>query len=293
MRSANIRSRSLGPERYDGKSPVLRVQDPSNHESIPSGGTPRYAVQLPCCEDRSMGQDEAYFYLTEGGDRKKIRFHDYDEIYRRPGLYEQLFYDRLKCTSPARMAEWLRKSCEEAGAETHTLRVLDLGAGNGMVGEAIFSYGVARMVGIDILPEAKIAQERDRAGVYDAYYVADLTQPSSDLLKELCAWQFDCLMCVAALGFGDIPPRAFMAGFDLIEVGGWVCFNIKETFLAESDVSGFSRLVRRMWQSGMLDIHRMVRYRHRYSINGEPLQYFGIVGRKTEIPWRELGDKAP
>ena len=37
-------------------------------------------------------QDEAYFLLKEDGRELKIRFHDYDRIYDRAGLYEQLFY---------------------------------------------------------------------------------------------------------------------------------------------------------------------------------------------------------
>ncbi|MEN8261723.1 MAG: hypothetical protein ABFS02_14360 [Pseudomonadota bacterium] len=40
-------------------------------------------------------------------------------------------------------------------------------------------YGVARMVGVDIIPEAMEAQQRDRPAVYDDYYVADFTQLES------------------------------------------------------------------------------------------------------------------
>lgn len=240
----------------------------------------RYAVKLPRISGQNLAQDEAFFFLEENGERKRIRFHDYGEIYRRKGLYEQLFYDRLKCTSPTRLAEWLHQSCSEEGEPMQAMRVLDLGAGNGMVAEALLKYGVSRLVGIDILPEAKVAAERDRAGVYDAYYVADLTKPGEELLEELREWSFDCITTVAALGFGDIPPEAFITGFNLVRDGGWVCFNIRDTFLNESDTSGFSMLIRAMMQTQALEVHRMIRYRHRYSIDGVPLMYYGIVGRK-------------
>ena len=48
---------------------------------------------------RGLSQDEEYCLVVRDGEERKIRFHDYDEIYRIPGLYEYLFYDRLKCTS--------------------------------------------------------------------------------------------------------------------------------------------------------------------------------------------------
>ena len=50
------------------------------------------------------------------------------------------------------------------------------------------------------------------------------------------------LICVAALGFGDIPPEAFMAAFEQVTEGGWVAFCIKDEFISEEDRSGFSKL---------------------------------------------------
>ena len=240
----------------------------------------RYAVRLPAPNCRKLAQDEAYFYLGDGLESVKIRFHDYAEIYDRPGLYEQLFYERLKCESPQSMAGWLADSVAETGTGIHSLRVLDLGAGNGMVGEELAKVGVARLVGVDILPAAKEATERDRPGIYDAYYIGDLTQSQTKLTADLSEWRFNCLASVAALGFGDIPTEAFISAYNLVEDDGWICFNIKETFLSEKDDTGFSLLVRSLLLAQRLEVHRLIRYRHRYSIDGDPLFYYGIVGRK-------------
>lgn len=240
----------------------------------------RYSVRLPAPNCRKLGQDEAYFYLEDGLESVKIRFHDYSEIYDRPGLYEQIFYERLKCESPQAMARWLSESVAETGAGLHSLRVLDLGAGNGMVGQEFARFGVSRLVGVDILPSAREATERDRPGIYDAYYVGDLTKSDTILIENLQAWRFDCLASVAALGFGDIPTEAFINAYNLIQDDGWICFNIKETFLSEKDDTGFSMLVRSLLLAQRLEVHRLIRYRHRFSIDGEPLFYYGIVGRK-------------
>jgi len=246
----------------------------------------RHRIQFPQFGAHKLAQDEAYFYvLGMDGDKTRLRFHDYDEIYRIPGLYEQVFYDRLKCSSPEKVAEILKSAVDQARENFTGLRVLDLGAGNGLMGEALKDYGVSRMVGVDIIPEAQAAVERDRPHLYDAYYVTDFCKLSTDEKEEFRSWSLDCLTTVAALGFGDIPPKAFMEAFNLIRPEGWVAFNIKETFLRESDSTGFSRMIRDLIFSEYLDIYHLERYRHRLSMEGEPLYYFAIAGRKkADIP---------
>lgn len=241
----------------------------------------RYRIQFPALGTTDLGQDEVYFNLHEKDGDRKVRFHDYNELYKRPGLYEQLFYDRLKCKSPQKVAEILRSSVAQQNQHVAELRVLDFGAGNGMMGEALKKYGASRLVGVDIIPEARDATERDRPGLYDAYYVADFCNLDPDMREEIASWSLDCLITVAALGFGDIPPRAFIEAFNILQAQGWVAFNIKETFLDASDNSGFSRMMRELIFSEFLDLYHLERYRHRYSMEGTPLYYFAIAGRKN------------
>ncbi|VAX30980.1 hypothetical protein MNBD_NITROSPIRAE03-1941 [hydrothermal vent metagenome] len=245
----------------------------------------RYRIQFPKRETEELEQDEVFFYLIEPEGKRKIRFHDYDVIYSMPDLYEQLFYERLKCQSPARISEILKHSLGQSESNLSELRVLDLGAGNGMMGEALKKHGVSRLIGVDIIDEAQQAVERDRLGVYDAYYVADFCNLNEDIHDEIRSWMPDCLTTVAALGFGDIPPKAFLTAFNLIQNEGWVAFNIKETFLYHTDTSGFSRMIRELIFSKYLDIYHLERYRHRMSLDGKPLYYFGLSGRKhSNIP---------
>lgn len=243
-------------------------------------------IQFPRQEARKLAQDEVFFYvIDENGQKNRLRFHDYDRIYEIPGLYEQVFYDRLKCNSPAKVTEILKSTIDQSNGNFSELRVLDLGAGNGMMAEALNRYGVARMVGIDIITQAKMATERDRPHVYDAYYIADFCHLTDDERGELDSWSLDCLVTVAALGFGDIPTRAFMEAFNIIQAQGWVAFNIKESFLNETDTSGFSRMIRDLIFSKYLDVYHLERYRHRLSVEGEPLYYYAIAGRKNaDIP---------
>ncbi|SFN08026.1 class I SAM-dependent DNA methyltransferase [Thermodesulforhabdus norvegica] len=245
----------------------------------------RYNIKFPLIEPNRLDQDEAFFFLLENGNKTRIRFHDYAEIYKRPGLYEQLFYRRLKCCSPQKVVETLAKVLRDNLINVTELRVLDLGAGNGMVGEQLHAHGVARVVGVDIVEEAHRACERDRPGIYDAYYVCDFTKLEEAFREHIASWQFNCLTCVAALGFGDIPVRAFANAFNLVCDSGWIAFNIKDSFVLKEDRTGFSRLIRTLINNGILEIHHLERYRHRISIDGRPLFYYAIVGRKmSHIP---------
>ena len=245
----------------------------------------RHRIQFPKSELSSHNQDETYFFLQGSGKQRKIRFHDYDEIYQVPGLYEQIFYDRLKCTSPKKVASILESAIKQSDDCLTELRVLDLGAGNGMMGEQLKSSGVSRLIGVDIIPEAYEAAIRDRPGLYDAYYIKDFTDLDEETKEDISTWHCDCMVTVAALGFGDIPTDAFIEAFNIIKSQGWVAFNIKETFFDKSDTSGFSTMIRELILSEYLDVYHIERYRHRLSIEGEPLYYFAIAGRKNaDVP---------
>lgn len=225
-------------------------------------------------------QDREWCEVVVDGKPRRVRFHDYGEVYKIPGFYETLFYERLKCCSPSRVVELLEDVMSQFGEELSELGVLDVGAGNGMVGDELEARGVDQIVGLDIIPEAREAADRDRPDVYEDYLITDLTDlPESDeeLLRSKA---LNCLSTVAALGFGDIPAAAFAKAMDLIEVPGWLAFNIKEAFLDESDSTGFCKLIHQLSRERIIQIQAYRRYRHRLSIAGEPLYYVAVIAKK-------------
>jgi SAM-dependent methyltransferase len=252
------------------------------------------AVAFP--GDEALEQDHEWCRVTVDGQTRDIRFHDYEEIYSVPGLYEFLFYERLECCSPAVVRELLAGELDDEDVDPGSLRVLDLGAGNGMAGEQLADMGVKSVVGIDLLPQAAAAARRDRPGLYRDYFVLDLTELSDEHRRELRARRFNSLVTVAALGFGDIPPLAFAEAFNLVSDGGWIAFNIKEHFLDDGDPTGFSRLIGRLLETGIVEQRAEKVYRHRLSTNGEPLDYVAIVGvKRSDVPARliEEAERTP
>ena len=238
-----------------------------------------HRIEFPSAEDRELHQDKEYFYLLKGESKEKIRLHDYSRVFGVPGLYEHVVQERLACCSPAMVVDVLVDSMDEQGPPIDQLRVLELGAGNGLVGDELKKYGVAKLVAADINPDARAATERDRPGVYDAYHVMDFANLRDEERDLLLRERFNAFVCVSALGFAA-PTSAFSQAFNLVHDGGWVAFNIKDSFLDQSDESGFSKMIRGLFFSDSFEVVQLKRYRHRLSMGGEPLYYYVLTGRK-------------
>jgi SAM-dependent methyltransferase len=238
-----------------------------------------FEVELP--KVGQLDQDEEWCEILVGGERRRIRFHDYHEIYDIPGFYERLFYEQLECQSPRVIRRLLARALIELGTEPDELRVLDVGAGNGIVGEELRELGAGAVYGVDIIKEAAAAAHRDRPGVYERYLVADLTDLAHDERDTLAGANLNTMTTVAALGFDDIPPHAFAVAYNLISTPGLVAFTLKEEFVTKRDSSGFSNLIRRMFDEEVIRPLSKERYRHRLSVQGEPLYYVAFVAEKV------------
>jgi SAM-dependent methyltransferase len=228
--------------------------------------------------DEQLDQDEEYFELGLEN-KEKIFFHDYRKIYKVPGLYEQVFAKHLKCESPKVISDLLYKNVKSSDQNPSELRILDFGAGNGMVADELNDQDPELIVGVDILEEAKEAAERDRKGLYRDYLVTDMAKPSEDEMSRLSSFKFNTLVTVAALGFEHIRPVGFINAFNLLPSGGWVAFNLRDRFLSDSDDSGFQQALNKDGKEA-LEVLDQKRYVHRLSVKGEPIHYQAIVGRK-------------
>ncbi len=257
---------------------------------VPVGEQDIYDIRFPQSQS-DMAQDEAWCEVHLDGDWRRFRFHDYNEIYQIPGLYETLFYRTLRCNSPAKVVGLLSELLAEYRQSTDSIRAFDVGAGNGMVGEALQSVGIRDILGLDIIAEAKDAAIRDRPWVYNNYQVADLTALPERVEESIRKSESNLLMTVAALGFGDIPDPAFLKALDLVETPAWVAFNVKEQFLDNEEADGFAGLINKLTREKIIRIEATRRYRHRISYLGEPLYYVAVVASKlNDVPGEWLSD---
>jgi SAM-dependent methyltransferase len=225
-----------------------------------------------------LDQDEEYFILN-GDEEEKIMFHEYDRIFKVPGLYEKLFHEKLKCKSPSVMRNLLHDQIENGDVRKEDLNILDFGAGNGLVAEELNKEHPNLIVGIDILEEAKEAALRDRSEVYKDYLVTDLAKADDQTIEKLEDYNFNAMVSVAAFGFDHIPPEGFIKAINLVRNNGLVAFNLRDRFLTAEDDSGFKETLE--WIEGdKIEVLTEKTYVHRYNTGGEPIHYTAIIGKK-------------
>lgn len=257
------------------------IPSPSSRTLDRSKQTLRIALPAP---ELQLDQNEEWLLVEMKGKWCEVRFHDYPEMFSIPGLYDKVIYEIMGCKSPEVVGHLLERELREEGVDPETLTVLDLGAGPGQMAEVLADFGVKNQVGLDLIPEAKEAAERDRPGLYIDYAVTDITDPTPQGERVLSKHTFNCLTCVAALGYGDIPPEAFAAAFNRIEDGGWIAFTIKSDFVKDAD-HGFAKLINDAINDGTMEILKQEEYQHRVNTTQDPLLYTAFIGRKTrEMP---------
>lgn len=236
--------------------------------------------------DSDVDQDEEWALVQAGSSDvwERVDLHDYARVFDVQGLYEKWVCRALRCDSPRVVVSLLARAMHEAGQDPKALTALDLGAGNGCVAEVLARVGVQRIIGVDICPRAASAAQRDRPGLYAHYVVGDLAHPSPQAGRLLDLETIDALVCVAALGYGHIPPETLRAALDLVESAGWVAFNIKADFLDDHHASdkghGFAGWIRAMLAEGTVELVARERYVHRLAPDGSAIHYEALVARK-------------
>ncbi|MEA2193438.1 MAG: hypothetical protein QOI73_3559 [Solirubrobacteraceae bacterium] len=237
-----------------------------------------YTVKLENGPGRDQ-TEEAFVVDFGSGRSERMRLHDYDRVYAIPGLYEEVVQHQLACASPAKIAEVLLSVAEREGRPAHLLRVLDLGAGNGIVGEELRARGVEVLAGTDSAANARDAANRDRPGLYSAYVVGDSSgvPELGTLVREL---GINCIVCAGALGLQHIEAHSFVELWELLPAGAMFALTVHEDLAGPgtSDIGDELALLDK--QGSGTEIVVQERFRHRMTMAGEPIHYLAIGARK-------------
>jgi len=220
-------------------------------------------------------------YVALRSDRTEeeiVHLHDYERIYRVPGLYEHIVQDLLGCRSPQVALEGFARALPRLDIDPAEVVLLDLGAGTGIVGELAREVRVRTVVGVDSLPAARAACLRDRAGVYDDYLIGDLSAPVPGLLERLRAHRPTALISTGAFGGTHAPPASLHAALGLLPAGAPVVFTIDERWMNTDGPGGFRGAVTQILDAGELALVERSRFQHRLSTAGDPIHYELIVG---------------
>lgn len=237
-----------------------------------------FKIRIPK-ESANLVIQEEFFWLNQNGKERKVRLHDYPEIYSIPYLYEYLM-TKLQAKSHTVLSSLLIDRLTQAGGAVEDLVVLEVGAGSGMVGKALADLGVKSIAGIDIVPEAAEAAKRQYPGVYENYYVEDLTQLSAKTWDTLSSRGFNCIVCGSALGFNHIPALAWAKAYNMIAPNGWIAFNVQKERWEDKSENSFSAWHPWVAKTDIFEITQTHNYRHRFYMDGRSLEYVAIIGRK-------------
>ncbi|MEM7776856.1 MAG: class I SAM-dependent methyltransferase [Pseudomonadota bacterium] len=227
-------------------------------------------------------QSDEYFSADIDGKRKLFNIHDYATLYRVPWLYDVALYHTLACRTPTEMSDAIANVWSQAHVDPAGLRVLELGAGSGAFGyELRHALNVGHLEAIDICPEARLAAERDRAGLYDRYHVDDLTHLRAETKAAFDATQFNVVSVASATGWGNhIPLAGFQTGFNILVSGGWFIFHVKPHDPDPECVQLCLWIDELIRSDHLKQIYRGSHF-HRRSSNGTDIFYDVIIGRKV------------
>ncbi len=236
-----------------------------------------YEVELEAVAGRDQTEESLVVRYADGT-TERFRLHEYPRVYAVPGLYEEVVQRRLRCASPARLAELLVGCAADAGVPAADLRVFDLGAGNGVVGEELRARGVGTLVASDKLAAARDAALRDRPGLYAEYLVGDTDDlpRAAQLVGEL---GLNGLVAAGALGMGHISAASFHRLWSAFPPRSLFSVSVPEQ-LAEPGSSDFGDYLAEL---GPGEILVRERFEHRLSMAGDPLHYVAVVARRGSL----------
>ena len=238
-----------------------------------------YKVRLP--PNTIADPYSEFFILERAGQAEQVAVHDYETIYQIPGLYERLIVEALQCVSHEVMPALLAQVVARSGTRMTDLNVLDFGAGSGLVGAVLVRLGVKRIVGLDIVPEARSAARRDHPDIYQTYIIDDICclEPANQAV--LSHLEPNCMISVSAIGLGaHISPTVLTCAINAMPRGSWIAFNLNASFLEQDSPTGYAAVLEQLTSSTQLTIHIQRTYQHRILTDGTPLFFTAIIGQK-------------
>ena len=234
-----------------------------------------FTVELDPTPGRRQGEEQ--FLLHRDGATERLVLHDYSAVYSVPGLYEEVVQNQLKCASPATVAEAAVEAATGLGLEPAQLRVFDLGAGNGVVGEELRERGATVVVGADGIDEARDAAHRDRPGLY-AHYLVGERLDGAEVTRLVSEERLNALVAAGAVGEGHVPVDALDELWSTFPAGSVLALTLKDGNPDDHDVSDVEAMVAARSDTTVV-VHR--RFRHRLSMAGDELYYVVLAATKS------------
>ena len=211
--------------------------------------------------------EELFEAEFQDGTKKIFNTWDYVSLYKHAHLYEMIYCDILKCTVYSEICSLLSKKANTAADK---LMVLDIACGSGLMGRYLklnIPAKIELLVGVDILPEAINALNRDTPGIYDKAYVV-----GESGMKELSEYHFNCMTVCAAANY--MEPEDYKQYVGLLSQDAYVVFDL-------TDDKGNGNKVKILdWMNRNCHLCGNKLYDHRELMDGSVIQHEVFLYRK-------------
>ena len=137
--------------------------------------------------------------------------------------YERNLQQDYGYIAPQLAAEAFAAHCPDTDT-----RILDLGCGTGLVGQALAAHGFRQIDGLDISP--KMLDEARAKQIYGELMIGDVTQPI-----ELGGRAYGAAIGVGCFGGGHLGPEHLPGMIDCVQPGGLLVFYINGIPYHEDD----------------------------------------------------------
>lgn len=212
--------------------------------------------------------NETFKLVFSDGKEQIIKSWEYSTIYSFPYLYRRLYCDLLNYQCVEVLGKLLFK---HAPKKINALHVLDVACGSGLMGKFLKENSpikIETLVGVDILPEAIMALNRDYPNIYDKTLVV---KDEVDL-KSISNLSFNCL--VISGGASHIQYEQVKKYIERINENGYVVFN-----LLIEDASGRREQILK-WLNENLSFCESEIYDHRKLVNGNIVRHEAFLYKK-------------
>lgn len=202
---------------------------------------PVQRVARRLAEGMEVDEAQDLVHWHDGTGARTTGLHDYAALYAVPGLYEAVYVEHLRGGSPALLAAALAQAVPPD--ERPHRRVLDVGAGTGVVGEHLGAAGFPPVWAVDLEPESPRAVLRDRPGCHRGARALDLLALTADDRAWLAAVAPDVVTVAGAVGFGHLPAAAFAVLADRLPAGGLLAVTVAPELSASAELADHAALL--------------------------------------------------
>ena len=177
----------------------------------------------------------------DGTAERSTGLHDYAALYAVPGLYEAVYLEHLGGGSPRLLAAALTDVVPADARPAK--RVLDAGAGTGVVGEHLVAAGFPPVWAVDLEPASARAVLRDRPGCHRDARALDLLALDDADRAWLAQVAPDVVTVAGAVGFGHLPAAALAVLADLLPAGGLLAVTVAPDLASAPELADHAALL--------------------------------------------------